>query len=361
MTLAKIILKLWALRIWVAMGVLVAGAAAAYSFSSSHSTVYSIASTQMLVDSPNSGLGSAGGDITGFATRANVFARLMTSSEALQYIGKAAGIPGNEINANGPVETDGSAAASHAATQIQSGQALPFPGIYKLSFVQNPSLPTIDIYAQAPSTKQAIALANGAVSGFAKFIEQLDGDSVTHGQRINLTQLGPATGGTVDATASKKIAVLIFVGVLAAWCALVLSVSRLRAQIRAAENGGDDLFDAPSQRVAAPEAAAVSGPASFDAHASQFVPADDPRLDSAGGRSFGQPRGHTNGERSHANGHGNGSAPEVAGRPLRGFGNDLSSLRARPQPSTQVGWDSSEQRAGAPHDGDVRDELGLRP
>ena len=208
MTLARILLKLWKLRLWVGIGVVLAVVAAVGSVATSHSTVYANASTQMLVDSPASALANAGADLTGYSARANVFARLMTSDEALRYIGQAAGIPGNLIDANGPVEINGSPTATHAPVAIKGGKNLPFPAIYKLSFVQNPDLPTVDVYAQAPTTAQAIALANGAVTGFANFVNQLDGNNVPLGKRIEVRQLGAATGGMVDPGASKKIAVL---------------------------------------------------------------------------------------------------------------------------------------------------------
>src|ERR1700756_3289631 len=107
------------LRRWVAVGAAVAAVAAVYSVSTSHSTVYASASTQMLVDSPDSALANAGVDMTGYVARANVYARLMTSAAALQYIGKAAGIPGNLIDANGPVESNGSPTATHTPVEIQ--------------------------------------------------------------------------------------------------------------------------------------------------------------------------------------------------------------------------------------------------
>ena len=287
MTLARVLLNLWKLRLWVAIGAVLAVVAAVGSVATSHSTVYANASTQMLVDSPASALANAGADITGYSARANVFARLMTSAEALRYIGQAAGIPGNRIDANGPVETNGSATASHAPGEIKGGKSLPFPAIYKLSFVQNPDLPTVDVYAQAPTTAQAISLANGAVTGFANFINQLDGNNVPLGKRIEVRQLGGATGGVVDPGASKKIAVLIFVAVLAMWCGAVLFVSRLRAQVRAAK------FDGPDDPFADPFAASDGEltPALFPDD--QLAPADAPGMGHsppAGDRSarFGQ-------------------------------------------------------------------------
>jgi hypothetical protein len=245
-TLAKILLKLWRLRLWVGLGILLGGVAAVGSITTSHSTVYASASTEMLVDSPDSALANASIDLAGYNARATVFARLMTSAEALQYIGKAAGINGNLIAADGPIEINGEPTATHAPVAISGGNDLPAPAIYKLDFLQNPSLPTVQVFADAPTTAQAIALANGAVTGFANFINQLNANNVPQSQRIEVRQLGRASGGMVDATASKKIALLVFIAVFAVWCWIVLFASRLRGNLRAAKRGGvDDLYDVP--------------------------------------------------------------------------------------------------------------------
>ena len=240
MTLARILLRLWSRRLWLGLGVLVGGIAAVGSVSMSHSTVYATASTQMLVDSPQSALTNANVVLDGYIARANVFARLMTSDEALQYIGKAAGINGNLIEATGPLEVNGSPAASHAPVLNDHVKVPAAPATYKLSFVQNPSLPIVDVYASAPTTAQAIALANGAVTGFATFVNQLDPGKVPQSQGVEIRQLGQATGGIVDPTASKSIAVLVFLVVFALWCWFVLFASRLRANLRAAKLGRAD-------------------------------------------------------------------------------------------------------------------------
>lgn len=231
---ASTLLRLWKLRLWVGIGGFVAIAAAVASTTLSHSVVYSSASTKLLVDSPKSALANAGADLSGYLTRANVFARLATSNEALQFIGQAAGVPGNLIAASGPVEVNGSLPATHAPDP-NPGQKVPSNLAYKLQFNQNPVMPTVDVYAEAPTTKQAVALANGAVTGFAAFLDHLYANSpIASYNRIDIRQLGGAAGAIVDPAASKKLALLVFVGVFAAWCALVLFVSRLRGQLRSA-------------------------------------------------------------------------------------------------------------------------------
>jgi hypothetical protein len=213
----------------------------------------------MLVDSPDSALANASVDLTGYLDRASVFARMMTSAEALQYIGKAAGIDGSLIEANGPVEINGSPSATHAPVDIVHGKDLPAAPNYELSFVQNPSLPTVDVYAKAPTTAQAIALANGAVTGFANFVSQLNANHVPQAERVQVRQLGGATGGLVDPSASKSIGLLVFIAVFAVWCWIVLFVSRLKGNLSAAKRGGaDDLFGLPEQPLPTVAAPAIS-------------------------------------------------------------------------------------------------------
>jgi hypothetical protein len=290
-TLAKTLVKLWRLRLWVGIGVVVAGAAAVGSTSMSHSTVYATASTQMVVDSPNSALANASVDLTGYVARAGVFARLMTSAAALQYIGKAAGIDGNLIEATGPVEINGSPTASHAPVAIVDGKDLSVAPTYELSLVQNPSLPTVVVYATAPTTAKAIALANGAVTGFASFVNQLSPANIPLGQRVEIRELGQATGGMVDASASKSMALLVFVGVFAVWCWLVLFISRLRTDLRAAKrDGSDEGFDVSEEAFAAAAAAPVA--------------TDFPRFSSA-----------SNGQDSDADGNGNAHANGTGVKP----------------------------------------------
>jgi hypothetical protein len=234
MELAKTLLKMWSLRFWLAIGAVLAIGAALASMTLMHSKVYASASTQMIVDAPQTALGDAEEDLTPYTARAFVFARLMTTPQSLQYIGQAAGLPGNLIAASGPTELTGPQ-ATHAPTATAGIQLTAPPVHYSLNFLQNPQLPTVDIYSQAPTTKQAIALANGAVRGFAAYIEYLDNQSaVPAGKRIAIRQLGAATGGVVDPGAKKSVALIIFVLVFGLWTVGALRISSLRSHIRLA-------------------------------------------------------------------------------------------------------------------------------
>jgi hypothetical protein len=221
MELAQALTLLWRRKIWVALGIVVALGAAVASVKMLKKQVYSTAATQMVVDSAKSPLGNSGASLVPFVARASVYADLMTSPSALAAIGQASGIPGTEIAATGPSNT--------AATGPAPPSAAPIVTPYKLFLDQDPTLPTVDIYAQAPTTQQAIALANGAVTGFANYLASLESQTaISTNQRVEIRQLGKAVGGVVDPGSNKKIAAIIFVMVLLIWCAIILLVQRAR-------------------------------------------------------------------------------------------------------------------------------------
>jgi hypothetical protein len=266
MELALTLNRLWQRRFWVAIGAVLAVVAAFYSSNALRKTTYSTASTQMVVDAPKSALGNLHTSLIPYTSRAIVYARLMTSPEALTYIGQASGIPGSEISAIGPAEI-GAPTAVHAPVVQVDGRLEAPKQKYVLRFDQNPDLPTVDIYSEAPTTKQAVALANGAVTGFARYLQKLDAQTgVPVEQQIRLRELGDASGGVVAKSSAKKLAVLIGFIVLIVWCLLVLYVSRIREQMRAPTRPGREVvdeFDEDMSRLL--RARAAVGPSENDA------------------------------------------------------------------------------------------------
>lgn len=226
MELAQALLLLWRRRLWVALGLVVALGVGVISTRLLKQQVYSEASTQLIVESPRAPLGNAGAALTPFTSRASVFAELMATHPAVVEIAKAAGIPADQIVATGPASITGGAPVSSAAAPDGKQPDVP----YKLILDQDPTLPTVDVYARAPTTPQAIDLANAAVKGFDNYLHTLEGQTpIASGQRVEIHQLGGSIGGVVDPGASKKIAAVLVLLVLIVWCALILLVERVRA------------------------------------------------------------------------------------------------------------------------------------
>lgn len=223
MELAQALLQLWDRKIWVVVALSISVLAGFGARQALKSTVYSAATTQMVVDAPRSALGDINSSLDPFTARAGVYALLMTSPQALDAIGRAAGIPSDQIAAEGPP----------SATVPQVGQSPSTSASnFKLQFNQDPSLPTVDIYAQAPTSRQAVALANGAVNGFTRYLETLEVQgSVPVAQRVKIRQLGDAVGGVVAAGSNSKLAAVATLVIFLACCGLILFVAKLRGAL----------------------------------------------------------------------------------------------------------------------------------
>jgi hypothetical protein len=197
----------------------------------SRSLTYSTAHTQVVVDSTPSSLGDVVANIDPLVARAGVFANILVSPSALNLIGQAAGIPGNEIYAAGPVEANEPRTVQEPTADTRSGQIVGESARYRLQFADDPEYPIITISAQAPTGSQAVALANGTVVGLREYISQIQ-QKVPAERRVTVRQLGTPTGAVVDGGVSKKLFGLVLILVFLTWCVGMLVVDRFASNWR---------------------------------------------------------------------------------------------------------------------------------
>jgi hypothetical protein len=243
MELAQIIKTLWDRRIAVGFVVVLAAylaVATGYKITTSglqtRSIEFAAADTQLLVDSPKSALADLTQDTAPLATRAAVFAQFMRSIAVKDAISKATGIPADKITSTGPFSDLGSRPALASSAAKPAG-----PRDYRLVFDSQADLPVISVYAQAPTPKEAVALANGAVRGVRDYVDRLQNqDQLKPEDRVQIRALGPAQGGVVNSGASKLMMAMVFLGVIVAGCVAILGglsvvggLNRIRANERA--------------------------------------------------------------------------------------------------------------------------------
>ena len=198
----------------------------------SRSLQYSAASTQVLVDSDSSALGNLAESFESLANRAVVYADFMTNPSILEKIGQQVGLKGGQIYAVGPVT--GATRVEQEPTALKrnvelTGETKP----YRLNFESQNNLPTININAQAPTTKQAVALANAAALAMHRYVaEDVSVGAIAPPSRVVIRQLGAANGAVVDGGISKQLFVIVSVLVFALWCVLMLAVPRALAMWR---------------------------------------------------------------------------------------------------------------------------------
>jgi hypothetical protein len=223
------------------VGVLVAAVAAIFSVYRlegsklvSRSLQYSSASTEVLVDTPSSVLGNVSQTFEQLSARATVYANFMVSPGVLKVIGEQAGISGEQIYAAGPIPPNEPRIVLEPTALRRNVQLTGETKPYRLAFESQPSLPTIIINSQAPTTTQAVALANGAAVGLQKYVTALENtEKIRPHSRVRIRQLGSAHGAVVNGGVSKALATIVFVVVFLLWCVLVLAAVRLRENWRA--------------------------------------------------------------------------------------------------------------------------------
>jgi hypothetical protein len=244
MEFALILRELSRRRRMLAVGLLVAAFAAilsAYRLDGlglkPRSLQYSSATTQVFVDTPSSVLGNLTQALPPLQSRATVYANFMASPSVLQLIGDKAGIPGDQIYAAGPIDPLVPRIVQEP-TAVQrnieiTGETAP----YRLNFNNDPNLPQIGIYAQAPTTTQAVKLAESSVKALQQYLAGLQSsENIPAQSRAVIRQLGSANGHVVNSGVGKALAIMAFLGVFLLWCVGMLIGSRFRETWRASAN-----------------------------------------------------------------------------------------------------------------------------
>jgi len=236
MGFALVLRELSKRRLLLGIGVLVAAVAAVFSIYhfddgklKARSLQYSSASTQLIVDSPSSVLGNLSQSFESLSARAAVYANFMASPAVLNLIGPHAGLSGDQIYAAGPVSASQPRVVQEPTALKRNVEIAGETNPYRLSFENQVGQPTVNIDSQAPTTAQAVALANGAVVGLQGYVTGAeDANGVPPRSRVTIRQLGPANGGVVNGGIKKSLALIVFVGVFVLWCALILLATRFR-------------------------------------------------------------------------------------------------------------------------------------
>jgi hypothetical protein len=260
---ARTLKTLWARRRLVALGMGVALVAALLSVYTvgifppalhSRTNVFATASTQILVDTPESAFADLEYDLEPLDTRANVFARFLATPAAVALIAREAKLPYGAIEAKGPFELNVPEVQRAPTAERRSSQIVGEGALYRLRFESNPSLPLVTVFAQAPTEKEAEILAAAAPAALSSYIGGIQVRQDTpESRQVEIRQLGAATGGVVNKGANMQIATLVFLVVLGGWCMLLLPARTIARGWRSAGgregtpiNGGNGNGRGPS-------------------------------------------------------------------------------------------------------------------
>jgi hypothetical protein len=220
MELARTFKILWKRRVLVALGAAVAAILAFLSIytvslfppsATSRTNVFATASTQILIDTPNSAFADISDELLPLETRASVFARFLASPVAVGMIAEEAGVPANSIEAQGPYDLNLPVIQQEPTAEKRSTQIIGEGDLYRLRFDNNPVLPIVAVFSQAPTKEEAINLANAVPKALNRYVTELQEQQHTPAsKRVVVRKLGEATGGVVNEGANIQIAGLVF-------------------------------------------------------------------------------------------------------------------------------------------------------
>lgn len=290
MELVDILLELWRRRRWLVVGVVVAGLVALTGLYNVKSLLplslekksYSVgvASTQMLVDAPQSPIADLGKPFEPLASRASVYSKLIASAPVRQAIGRRVGIPGEAINTAGPSAINQNTGGRPTSSSQRQQELVGEGQSYRLVAVPIEGQPIMSIQAQAPTAEGAMRLADAAIASLKEYVNrQQRRENVLPAYRVRVEQLGDSQGGQINSSADYSLALMSFVGVFIAWCVLVLLSGSLFRGIRRAR--------AEARLNEADEAAAAVAVAPYDTEA---APAEEVELNNRLGHQAEKPR-----------------------------------------------------------------------
>jgi len=233
--------ELWRSRLGVALSFALAVLAAAWSVGTislsppgikSRTVQMAAASTRVLVDTPTSSvldLAVATQEISSMTNRALLVSNVMASEPVREYIARRSKVPAEILKVSSPVTRDWPRQLAQSGSPKKTSDIFSSPNEYRLSLKSNPTVPVIDIYAEAPTAKAARELANGAVTGMRDYLQDIAAQQgVAPRQQVRLEQLGSARGGVVNAGVKTKLPILAFLLVFAASCLAVMFIGRVR-------------------------------------------------------------------------------------------------------------------------------------
>lgn len=168
------------------------------------------ASTTLLVGGPK------GEAVTNYTYEARVNQSLLAgnvllSPAVVDRVARSLGISPGAIAGYPPVTANVPAALIVPGSSGGPADILTRPGNYRIEVQVDPTVPVIRLFTQAPSASAAATLANATAQGLVSYLRSTQAAAdVPAPQRVQVRQLGAATGGTAATSGPAQLVLLLF-------------------------------------------------------------------------------------------------------------------------------------------------------
>lgn len=233
---------------WTALGLLIAAAAAGTRFVAIGVVPPSLklktlaratGSTQLVVGQSNAFIHGLP-DLYGrrLSTRAYALADMVASPEVAKYVARAANLPASKIGILGPVWMGLWRAQQWASGPKRASQIIiendPYQITVNVEAIVPPYPPVIDVETQAPTTATAARLATAVQLGLSTYVRHLQATGVPKRTRYDIRQLVPVSVAPARTSQLANVGVFTLVAVFVLWCGVIVAVSSLSRDLRAA-------------------------------------------------------------------------------------------------------------------------------
>ncbi len=188
--------------------------------------------THVLIDTPRSSVLDLRQDtysLVALTQRATILGNVMANGQVRQAIARRAGVPVDLLQVAPPLTPTQPRARIGSTNQKRTTDILESTDQYRLSIQANPTVPMLDIYAQAPTAESAESLANASVDSLRAYLKDVAVTEQTpKSKQIRLLQLGRADGAVINEGIQWQVAFIAFVLTFSIACALLTFLARLR-------------------------------------------------------------------------------------------------------------------------------------
>jgi hypothetical protein len=171
----------------------------------------------------------------------------MASPPVLIYIGRRAGVNPQMIRAQPPLTVDFPRPLSGFGEDPKTRDLLRSTDQYRINIQANPTVPILQVYAQAPSAKAAATLANASVEGLRDYLEAAAKEQGTPpGDIVRLSSLGRAHGKVITGGIRWQLGFVTFLVVFGLSAATAVFLSRIQRGWKEAD-AFEEAFEAADQ------------------------------------------------------------------------------------------------------------------
>lgn len=168
------------------------------------------------------------GEYQALHRRAVLIGNLVSSAPVLERIAREAKLDPAQLAAVTRITTGVQPVFTAPDSERRAAQIAAARRLYQLEVQPSQTLPTLEVYGQAPSVAEAERLVDAVVPATSAYLAELSRRGGVEVGQVRLAQLGPARGMIVNGGTRMIIAGLTFLFVFTTTCLIALAVARAR-------------------------------------------------------------------------------------------------------------------------------------